>query len=165
MSTMTPEELRAECARLAEIPPWMISKGPAREAYAVAAQVPALLDEKEAALAENATLRQRIAEADAAAKTWEAEANRRSQRFAEQYEASRLAEMQGRLDAAVARIAELERDAARYKTERDFLVEEYERAVKCGPQGYLHAAMHLFNAIVNARIDAAMQTQTKEGGK
>jgi ketol-acid reductoisomerase len=40
------------------------------------------------------------------------------------------------------------------RKQRDFLVDEYERAVGCGPQGYLHAAMHLFNAITNARVDA-----------
>lgn len=40
------------------------------------------------------------------------------------------------------------------KKERDFLVEEYERAIGCGSQGYSHAAMHLFNAITNAQIDA-----------
>lgn len=39
------------------------------------------------------------------------------------------------------------------RNERDFLVEEYERAVGCGPQGYTHAAVHLFNAITNAQAD------------
>lgn len=39
------------------------------------------------------------------------------------------------------------------RNERDFLVDEYERAVGCGPQGYTHAAMHLFNAITNAQVD------------
>lgn len=37
--------------------------------------------------------------------------------------------------------------------ERDFLVSEYERAVKCGPQGFAHAAAHIYNAIVNAKCD------------
>lgn len=47
------------------------------------------------------------------------------------------------------------------KSQRDFLVEEYERAVGCGPQGYLHAAVHLFNAITNAAIDAARKQEGK----
>ncbi len=55
----------------------------------------------------------------------------------------------------LARIAELE-------AQRDFLVDEYERAVKCGKQGYLHCAMHLFNAITNARIDAIITTREKK---
>lgn len=37
--------------------------------------------------------------------------------------------------------------------ERDFLISEYERAVKCGPQGFAHAAGHIYNAIVNAQCD------------
>lgn len=38
--------------------------------------------------------------------------------------------------------------------ERDSLVSEYERAVKCGPQGFAHAAVHIYNAITNAKCDA-----------
>lgn len=45
-----------------------------------------------------------------------------------------------------------ERDAA--LDQRDYLVSEYERAVKCGPQGFAHAAGHLYNAISNAKCDA-----------
>jgi hypothetical protein len=41
--------------------------------------------------------------------------------------------------------------------QRDFLVAEYERAVQCGPQGYLHCATHLFNAISNEKVDRALQ--------
>lgn len=37
--------------------------------------------------------------------------------------------------------------------ERDFLISEYERAVKCGPQGFAHAAGHIYNAIVNAQCE------------
>lgn len=43
--------------------------------------------------------------------------------------------------------------------QRDFLVEEYERAVGCGAQGYLHCAGHLFNAICNATIEAKLAKQ------
>lgn len=45
-----------------------------------------------------------------------------------------------------------ERDEA--IAQRDYLVAEYERAVKCGPQGFAHAAGHLYNAISNAKCDA-----------
>jgi len=45
-----------------------------------------------------------------------------------------------------------ERDEA--IAQRDYLVAEYERAVKCGPQGFSHAAGHLYNAISNAKCDA-----------
>ncbi len=52
-----------------------------------------------------------------------------------------------------------ERDEARAEAERaerdrDFVVSEYERAVKCKPSGYTHAAVHIYNAIVNAKCDA-----------
>lgn len=47
-----------------------------------------------------------------------------------------------------------EQPASAAEKERDFLVEEYERATKCGKQGYLHCAQHLFNAITNPTIDA-----------
>lgn len=53
----------------------------------------------------------------------------------------------------------------RAESERDFLVEEYERAVGCGPQGYLHAAMHLFNAITNAKIDAKLAASSEKGAE
>lgn len=52
------------------------------------------------------------------------------------------------------RIAELRDRAEKAEKERDFLVGEYERAVKCEPLGFAHAASHIFNAIVNARCDA-----------
>lgn len=111
----------------------------AHSAYDLAAQVPALLD--------------RIAEAEAAAKTWEAEANRRSQRFTDEYASSRLAEVQQRLDAAMGRIAELERDAERYRiaTEKYCIVEMH------GDGSY--------TPIFDEDLDAAMQAHTKEGGK
>lgn len=48
---------------------------------------------------------------------------------------------------AIERIAELE-------AERDYLVNEYERATGCGNQGFTHAAGHIYNAIVNARCGA-----------
>ena len=51
-------------------------------------------------------------------------------------------------------IERLRAEVAQLRSERDFLVEEYERAVGCGEQGYIHCASHLFNAITNARIDA-----------
>lgn len=51
-------------------------------------------------------------------------------------------------------IERLRAEVAQLRSERDFLVEEYERAVGCGEQGYIHCAGHLFNAITNARIDA-----------
>ena len=51
-------------------------------------------------------------------------------------------------------IERLRAEVVQVRSERDFLVEEYERAVECGKQGYLHCAGHLFNAITNARIDA-----------
>lgn len=50
-------------------------------------------------------------------------------------------------------------EVERLRNERDFLVQEYERAVQCGPQGYLHCAQHLFNAIENVRIDAKIATE------
>jgi hypothetical protein len=45
-----------------------------------------------------------------------------------------------------------ERDAAR--EERDFLVEEYERALRIEPRGFAHAAGHIYNAISNAQFEA-----------
>jgi hypothetical protein len=39
------------------------------------------------------------------------------------------------------------------EAERDFLVSEYERALNVEPQGFAHAAAHLYNAIVNAKCD------------
>ena len=51
-----------------------------------------------------------------------------------------------------------ERALAESREQRDHLVAEYERAVGCGPQGYLHAAMHLFNAITNAQVDQNAKT-------
>lgn len=45
--------------------------------------------------------------------------------------------------------------------ERDSLVSEYERAVRCDPQGYLHAYLHIYNAITNAQIDANSDTIVK----
>lgn len=45
-----------------------------------------------------------------------------------------------------------ERDKA--ITQRDYLVSEYERAVKCGQQGFAHACGHLYSAISNAKCDA-----------
>lgn len=45
------------------------------------------------------------------------------------------------------------------RDQRDFLVEEYERAVGCGPQGFVHCAGHLFNAITNAKIESKIVKQ------
>lgn len=44
-------------------------------------------------------------------------------------------------------------EVERLRLERDFLVSEYERAVGCDSQGYIHASMNLFNAIANPRCD------------
>ena len=51
-------------------------------------------------------------------------------------------------------LVKLRERAEKAEKERDFLVSEYERAVKCEKLGFTHAAVHLFNAIVNARCDA-----------
>jgi len=70
--------------------------------------------------------------------------------------------MRAALQAALAQNAQGGGEAvAQAEKERDFLVEEYERAVGCGPQGYLHAAMHLFNAITNAQIDARIAERAR----
>jgi hypothetical protein len=45
-----------------------------------------------------------------------------------------------------------ERDAAR--KERDFLVGEYELALRIEPRGFAHAAGHIYNAIANAQFEA-----------
>lgn len=57
----------------------------------------------------------------------------------------------------------LEQRLEKAERERDFLVEEYERAFGCGKQGYIHAAMHIFNAITNARIDAKLSQAAERG--
>jgi hypothetical protein len=44
-------------------------------------------------------------------------------------------------------------ECERLAKERDYLVSEYERAVKCGSLGFTHAASHIYNAIVNAKCD------------
>lgn len=44
-------------------------------------------------------------------------------------------------------------EVERLRLERDLLVSEYERAVGCDSQGYIHASMNLFNAIANPRCD------------
>ena len=57
-------------------------------------------------------------------------------------------------ECALQEVERLRAEVALLRNERDFLVGEYERAVECGEQGYIHCAGHLFNAITNARIDA-----------
>lgn len=57
------------------------------------------------------------------------------------------------LDKAMAEITKLRKDLDTAIKERDFLVHEYERGVKCGSLGFAHAAMHIYNAIVNAKCD------------
>lgn len=57
-------------------------------------------------------------------------------------------------------ITQAANDKRELEDQRDFLVEEYERAVGCGPQGYLHCAGHLFNAICNAKADAKLELYT-----
>jgi hypothetical protein len=49
------------------------------------------------------------------------------------------------------RSAAAEEGKAEAERERDYLVSEYERAVKCKPQGFTHAAAYLYNAIANGR--------------
>lgn len=65
-------------------------------------------------------------------------------------------------DEMICGIGLLVQDKQAAERERDYLVEEYERAVKCGQQGYLHCAMHLFNAITNARIDATVASRERD---
>lgn len=50
----------------------------------------------------------------------------------------------------------LRKDAEQHLKERDYLVSEYERAVGCSGEGFVHAALHLYNAITNAKINAAI---------
>ena len=50
-------------------------------------------------------------------------------------------------------------DAA--EKERDFLVSEYERAVRIEPHGWAHAAAHLYNAIANAQATANVDYMVK----
>lgn len=45
--------------------------------------------------------------------------------------------------------------------ERDYLVEQYEKAVGCGPKGFIHAACHIYNAIVNAKCDVNAERFTQ----
>jgi hypothetical protein len=56
--------------------------------------------------------------------------------------------------ALEARLAEVERERDEARVERDFLVDEYERALRIEPRGWAHAAGHLYNAIVNAKFEA-----------
>lgn len=74
----------------------------------------------------------------------------------------RIAELEAEVHAHTEAVKVFEAANAELESQRDYLVEEYERAVKCGKQGYLHCAMHLFNAIFNARVDAVIAAKEKK---
>jgi hypothetical protein len=71
----------------------------------------------------------------------------------------RIKELLREPSAARAECQRLRKDAEQAAKERDYLVSEYERAVKCGKQGYLHAALHIYNAITNAALLAEVEKE------
>lgn len=48
--------------------------------------------------------------------------------------------------------------------QRDALVAEYERACGIKGEGYVHALMHIFNAITNAQVDAKVAALSQQQG-
>jgi hypothetical protein len=150
MTTMTPEQLRAECARLAAL---AAKATPGK--WAVAWRTTVLWDGGET------VCKRRDAEDNAAL-------------FASAPDAYAVA---AQVPALLDRIAELERDAARYRWLRDCGRKHFTPASsiteQCGQGPFIMqflpgvhlVRVSLSGAHADAAIDAAMQAQTKESGK
>lgn len=196
VSAMTPEELRAECARLAELvvrvkpKKWHVELGgyvysltgriadagfapteeqrtsnayfiaAAPDAYAVAAQVPALLD-RIAELEKKLSLESMNGAAIMECRGVIREIMGGNLAFIDDDVARCLITMRDQRDAAQQRIAQLERDAARSLSALKAIY-----ALRPVPRkATTTMTTELILELAKEAIDAAMQAQTKEGGK